>query len=179
MNRPGIRNALRHGEPSSPAPPSSPSPSRWHKFSALTCQQKRSLFLACLLIPIFRARVHWRRRVTARQYAALLDDAGSTRHSGGAMLTRAEVGDLATAVNIAATHGLVRGNCVVRSLALLWLLRRRGVAAALRIGVRLAGATLFAHAWVEVDGRPINDRADIGQYYLPFAESIPVAAFTH
>jgi hypothetical protein len=47
--------------------------------------------------------------------------------------------------------------CLSRSLALWYLLRNQGVATDLRIGVRAGGAPLDAHAWVEHEGRALND----------------------
>ncbi len=49
--------------------------------------------------------------------------------------------------------------CLQRSLALLWLLRRRGIGAELKIGVRRTDGQLQAHAWVEVGGVAVNDDA--------------------
>jgi Transglutaminase-like superfamily len=65
------------------------------------------------------------------------------------------------------------GNCLVRSVALYGLLRRAGVAAELRIGVAGTTPALDAHAWVEIDGAPIDDFADVGARYQPFAASLP------
>jgi len=45
--------------------------------------------------------------------------------------------------------------CMPRSVVTTWLLRRRGVAAELVIGVRKM--PFYAHAWVEVGGRVVND----------------------
>jgi Transglutaminase-like superfamily len=60
-------------------------------------------------------------------------------------------------------------SCLHRSLCLWWLLRRRGIATDLRIGVRkqLDGG-LEGHAWVERDGCPVNDDANVGERYAPF-----------
>lgn len=44
--------------------------------------------------------------------------------------------------------------CLVRSVALVGLLARRGVSSTLVIGVRAHGE-FAAHAWVEVGGRPL------------------------
>jgi hypothetical protein len=44
-------------------------------------------------------------------------------------------------------------SCLPQSLALQWLLARRGIAARVCIGVRVTGAPFPAHAWVEIDGR--------------------------
>jgi hypothetical protein len=45
------------------------------------------------------------------------------------------------------------GTCLSNAIALTWMLRRRGVDAAVRIGVKRAGG-FEAHAWVECDGLP-------------------------
>jgi hypothetical protein len=47
------------------------------------------------------------------------------------------------------------GPCLRRSLVIGHLLRRHG--AAVRLGVAGAGEAILAHAWVEIDGRPIED----------------------
>ena len=44
--------------------------------------------------------------------------------------------------------------CLMRSLVLTGMLARRGVYAKVVIGVR-ADPSFAAHAWVEVDGRPV------------------------
>ncbi|MGH9678172.1 MAG: lasso peptide biosynthesis B2 protein, partial [Candidatus Acidiferrum sp.] len=55
-----------------------------------------------------------------------------------------------------------------RSMALWWLLRRRGMPAQLRIGARRTGGEFEAHAWVEMAGRAINDSNDVQTRYTPF-----------
>jgi hypothetical protein len=47
--------------------------------------------------------------------------------------------------------------CLHRALALVWLLRADGLAAALRIGIRPGNGDLDAHAWVEHDGVALLD----------------------
>lgn len=56
-------------------------------------------------------------------------------------------------------------NCLRRSLALVWMLRRRGVAARMVIGVRRDNGEMAAHAWVEAGGRVVGDRPDVGEMY--------------
>jgi hypothetical protein len=63
-----------------------------------------------------------------------------------------------------------RALCLEQSLALTWLLRRRGVPAELRIGVQ--PRPFYAHAWVEVGGAPLNEPADLPQVLTPFALSV-------
>jgi hypothetical protein len=50
-----------------------------------------------------------------------------------------------------------RARCLEQSLALFILLRRIGVAADLKLGAQTL--PFYAHAWIEVDGRPINESA--------------------
>jgi hypothetical protein len=71
----------------------------------------------------------------------------------------------------------VMPSCLVRSRFLCLLLEARGTRAQLRIGVRIDDSRLSAHAWVESDGRPVNDSADVALRYPPFAQPIPLAAF--
>ncbi len=49
--------------------------------------------------------------------------------------------------------------CLQRSLVLHYWLRADGVPSEFRIGVRKEDGVLKAHAWIEIDGRPINERA--------------------
>jgi hypothetical protein len=75
-------------------------------------------------------------------------------------------------VGLAARHGLHGGTCLSRSATLWWLLRRQGVAAELRIGVRKDDDRLDAHAWVECGGTVIDDRPATVRRYTPFAERL-------
>lgn len=61
----------------------------------------------------------------------------------------------------------LEAGCLVESLTLWWGLRRRGVRAELRLGVRTLAGSLQSHAWVEYQGHPLNDAADIGQVFAP------------
>lgn len=88
-----------------------------------------------------------------------------------------ELQALGRVVNAAALYPPWPRACLPRSLLLLWLLRRRGVEAELRIGVRLLGDKLDAHAWVVWQNTPINDRADIGDTYRSLGDGDMVAAF--
>ncbi len=58
--------------------------------------------------------------------------------------------------------------CLQRSLALTSMLRRRGIAADLQIGVRQP--PFESHAWVEVAGRVINDTPAVRDVYQTIHE---------
>ena len=65
-----------------------------------------------------------------------------------------------------------RARCLVTSLVLVRVLARRGVAADLRIGVQTDAGLLRAHAWVEWQGRALNDRPEHLQQYAAFDRPI-------
>jgi len=53
--------------------------------------------------------------------------------------------------------------CLQRSVALTCLLRRHGVPASLIIGAQQV--PFRSHAWVEVEGRVVNDKAYVGEVF--------------
>ena len=77
---------------------------------------------------------------------------------------------LARLVESASRHHLRPMTCLTRSLALQALLRRQGIEADLRIGVRREDGLLHAHAWVEHAGVPVGEREDVDRTFLPLAE---------
>lgn len=79
---------------------------------------------------------------------------------------------VAELVDVASRQGPFRAPCLPRSLVLWGLLRKRGMDARLRIGVRRGPNGFDAHAWVEHDGAVLNDRPDVAERYKPFGRSI-------
>jgi hypothetical protein len=70
---------------------------------------------------------------------------------------------LATAASLYPRRAL----CLEQSLSLHVLLGRRGIATDLRIGVHQL--PFYAHAWVEHQGRPINEREEFVRTLAPFS----------
>jgi hypothetical protein len=66
----------------------------------------------------------------------------------------------ATAERVAMAAAFIPGRalCLEQSLALYLLLRRRGIQAALRLGVQ--AYPFAAHAWVEHAGEPVNESVE-------------------
>jgi hypothetical protein len=75
-------------------------------------------------------------------------------------------------VTLADRYSRIWSNCLRRSLTLAYGLRWYGVAAELRIGVRRHQGQMESHAWLEWQGQVLGDRADIGQDYRAFAQTI-------
>jgi len=84
---------------------------------------------------------------------------------------------IARLVNVVARRMYFGPTCLHRSLVLWWLLRRRGIEAALTFGARMDGGQFHAHAWVELLGRPLNDVDDVRTRYQPFEPAKPRSSF--
>jgi hypothetical protein len=74
---------------------------------------------------------------------------------------------LARLVELAARHHLYPMTCLRRALVLERCLGQRGLAADLRIGVRREGSRLYAHAWVELGGRPVAEPREATGSFTP------------
>lgn len=88
----------------------------------------------------------------------------------GTGLTLEEVERTAYRVAVAAAFFPGRAVCLEQSLALYVLLRRRGVPAELRLGVQVY--PFYAHAWVELDGEPVNEDAERVQKFRALPEVV-------
>jgi len=120
---------------------------------SLPATERRTLFgLACAL-PLIEASL---RLAGVQRTEAWLNRAvrpAAPHAASSAELTDAE--RLAQLAAIAGGRGPLTSRCLSQSLLLRALLRRRGLDAALRIGVRKEGSAFDAHAWVELDGRAL------------------------
>jgi hypothetical protein len=120
--------------------------------------------LRCMLV-LLAVRLHLKARGFGRSVARARRLAA--RAAGPDSGASAE--DLAerTAHRVAVAGAFFPGRavCLEQSLALYVLLRRRGVPAELRLGV--TPSPFHAHAWVEVDGAPVNEDAETVAKFLP------------
>jgi len=147
---------------------------RPRRFLALPGHDRRIIAAAVALNPaVFVALRVWgtRRtigfveRSTARRFAARM-------HAPTIEQVRAAA-NVGTNVNRAAVGFGRETTCLTRSLTTQFLLRRQGIDARLRIGVARVDAggptpPLSFHAWVEVDGTPVNDHRDVRLVYAAF-----------
>jgi len=135
---------------------------RLEQLRTLSFQEWRFLVTALLLLPVLKLSLRgWGfKRVYARLELASPMVAGPTE-----ALSDSDILSLVHMVDIAAYHGLVLANCLPRSLATWWLLRRRGVDSEIRFGVDRQSSDFHAHAWVEHKGSVINDSDDVHQRF--------------
>src|SRR5262245_30845981 len=64
---------------------------------------------------------------------------------------------LAQSVAGAAAWHPLRPTCLPRAVTLWWLMRQRGIQGEIRFGARHVQKQFEAHAWVECQGRVLND----------------------
>ncbi len=60
------------------------------------------------------------------------------------------------------------GRCLAQSLVLGRVLQSKGVSVALVFGQSKADHKLAAHAWLEYQGKPVNESAAVAKKYVPF-----------
>ena len=136
------------------------------RFSALQ-RESRGIFLrASVLLPVISLSLRLRgfRKTQTFLQKFLLTPENSADLSSP---HRADVA--ARMVRAAVRHaGFGHPTCLEESLALWWLLGRRGIASELRIGVRKHNERFEAHAWVERDGAALNEPEALHEHYAAF-----------
>lgn len=141
---------------------------RWARLRSLSAAQWWVVLEALVLVPMVELSL--KTRGFKRTAAPLAK--WSQRDARPAAAHEARLA--AEAVAIVAGRRAVGAKCLGRSLVLWFLLRRRGSDAALVIGAAAPlDGVLPAHAWVEVQGVPVNDRADVREIYPAFDNLFP------
>ena len=137
---------------------------RLQKYLALTPAGRAIGLPTRLRLP--RAGVVLRTRARARTTALLGRLGRRAKHDPGALAPR----EIARLVNAAAS--ILGAPCLPRSLVLWHLLRNRGIPTEIRLGVtKLADGSLSAHAWIELEGLPLNDGTDACERYAALPSS--------
>ena len=121
---------------------------------------RRAVLLSVLTMQAWVALV-WFDLARPAGFARLCASLGRTRVSRCRSL--AEPGDIVWAVDEACVWYVKRAACLQRSVVAARLLRRHGFAAEILIGCR--PLPFESHAWVELDGRVVND---LPQYQRAF-----------
>lgn len=121
----------------------------------------RGRLMAALMATALLIRVAGLRR-SAGLVFGLADRLPARTESPAAPLALAEAHARVIARIAETTPGKPR--CLPRSLLLATLLRRRRIAAQLWLGAG-TGAAFDAHAWIEIDGVPVAEAADLEARY--------------
>ena len=96
-------------------------------------------------------------------YAALRREMNMAMASNGLTNVEDTITVVVAAVDRACRYYPTSPACLQRSVALASMLRKRGIAADLKIGIRQF--PFASHAWVEVGGRIINDAQPVRELY--------------
>lgn len=141
---------------------------KWARLRHLTAHQWVVLVAALFMLPAIEIALRLRgmQRVATRL----------ARWSDGAVVARdpSLPAQLAEPIAIVAGRPVVGARCLGRSLTLWFVLRRRGIDAELVLGTLApTDDDLPAHAWVEVDGVPVNDDPDVRERYGSFGLRLP------
>lgn len=134
------------------------------KLRSLSAPERRGLLLALVLLPAVEIAL----RVGGLRFVRQAIGAQSCARGRAGRRGALDAPQLARLVAAAARWGPCRASCMVRSLTLQCMLKRHGLGSQLRLGVRKAGRHLEAHAWVEHQGRPLIEPANVSQNFAPF-----------
>ncbi len=135
---------------------------RWRDLSG---GDRRAALVMALLVPLLHISVRVFDYQRTRRWLANHIPPGVPRTPHTDSLDR-----WVTATTRVQAYSPLPGNCLSRSLALWWMVRRAGVDATLQLGVSLAGR-FAAHAWVEANGQVLNDTQDVTTRYAPMHAS--------
>ena len=108
--------------------------------------------------------------VRRRPRGELLKPVGPQPASGGQRDTRdsGRLERMAVAVDRVARFGVFRPTCLVRAVALESQIRRANAGpAVVRVGVSQVAGELYAHAWIELEGRVIGDELSRVRRFTP------------
>jgi len=101
------------------------------------------------------------------------------RHRLHSLLRKVPPATVARAVYLATRVALPGdGPCLRRAILLTWLLRSADVPCDLIAGVGRSDGEWAGHAWVEVDGRPLRESADVAERYTLFRDPLSSLAGT-
>ena len=139
---------------------------RLRRFSALPRAAKLDFALAALLLPLIRMSLRLRGFRATQKILQL-----RIRLSVAAVPEAAAADEtklVCRMVLAAGRYSLLKSTCLERSLALWWLLARKGIATQLRIGTRKSGEKFEAHAWLERNGMAIGEPDGTHLHYAAF-----------
>jgi Transglutaminase-like superfamily len=140
---------------------------QFRRFRALDPEARKLFFRAVALLPLIGMSLHSRGyKKTQEWLQRRLQDQSECVPSTDVSVALVE--KTCRMLRAAEHHGLVRSTCLEESLALWYLLRRQNISSSLRIGVRKGPGEFEAHAWVEYEGRPLNQSEELHQHYFPF-----------
>jgi hypothetical protein len=143
---------------------------KWRKWQRLSATERNLFLEAAWMLPLVTVTL---RVLSFRRTTALLArlDLASKRLVANQNERMEDLCRASYLVSLAAKHSIIPTSCLPRALTLQWLLKRHGVEAELRVGLRNRAGRLESHAWVESGGLQLNDWSEVSRDFTPFAQS--------
>jgi len=133
----------------------------------LTWQERWLLLQAFVFLPLIAAALHLMNYQRLRSLLLRFSPVPDDIYEDAALHLATSISRL---VQAATSRMPFTISCLVRSTTLWWFLRRQRIPSDIRIGVNQQQDTFHAHAWVEINGVVLNDRADIHEQYFAFEQ---------
>jgi transglutaminase superfamily protein len=136
------------------------------RFRTLTAADRSTLLLALAAQPLIRSAI---KVIGFRRTHAALGRALHRRDVrplvvGANSESLRDASQTARLLHALERRGLLDDRCLIRALTLWWLLERKGIASAIRFGVRRCERQIDAHAWVECFGVSLDRRHDVERF---------------
>jgi Transglutaminase-like superfamily len=141
----------------------------WRRFRALSGTSRSLVVEAAASLAATRVGL---RLAGFRRWKALLMRLTPATVDGGNASNLDQAQYVSRLTQATARNLFFTANCLERSLTLWWLLRRRGIAADVRIGVRKAEGQFEAHAWVDCGSVVLNDEGEMHAHFAPFERPV-------
>ncbi len=132
---------------------------RWSKLRSLSFAEVWFLVEATAAVVAFDLAL---RLFSSKTCLAVFESKGeSHQRQEGADLQR-----MVWLVEVADRYAPGRSSCIRQAAALAWLLRRRGIATSLQIGVAREGEDLVAHSWLQSEKDELFGLSDGDKYTI-------------
>ena len=136
---------------------------KYHTFIALSGYERSLLLQALCLLPLVAIAVRFKGFSFTQDLLVRLPSWQSVPDR-----IEAQIQTTVRMVRVAVRYQRPWANCLKQSLVLWVLLRWQGITSEIRIGVQREADVFAAHAWVEYQGRVLNDTSEVHQQFQPF-----------
>lgn len=138
------------------------------KWRQLPFDEKTELGWFLVLLPWVACSLRCFGYLRTRAFLSYFVDGSGLHDANATQLLRAQRS--AELVALAGRRGLIRATCLRQSLLLEYWLKRRGLAATIKIGVRKEQDDFDAHAWVELNQHALG-QTQLQHQAFPEAQS--------
>lgn len=128
----------------------------YDRWLSLSSGERRLLLGLIIGLPLIAVMIHLLGVFRTRRWLERFSSNAATRKADSDNMQKAE--RLAELAEIAGRRGAIAFTCLRQALMVYWLLRRRGFAPELMIGVRKRDGMVDGHAWVELQGAALNQQ---------------------